>query len=358
MKTARFKYIGGYAALAIVLGTAWVAWSGPEARLTIPASDLIFSHAFHVGEQEIECDACHPAVAASSDAQDKNLPTMDECGECHDIEDDDECGTCHRDPEEPMELTNPIRPIAYNHQVHIEQGIACTRCHGDVAGTETLNDSNLPKMAICLACHDGVRASKDCALCHESRLTLADIHPVEWRHKHGDRAIMEKEYCNSCHPAEEDCLKCHRGDNLTGRIHELNFTFTHGLDAGSKAANCVTCHATRQFCNDCHEANMRLPLRHSTLTWRADHGRFAREDPENCASCHDNADPTCARVGCHSDLDGIIGTDPPIHDPSASRFDSEGDWHDDRGTFCYQCHTNSGQSGIGFCGYCHGAEGD
>ena len=41
-----------------------------------------------------------------------------------------------------------------------------------------------------------------------------------------------------------------------------------------------------------------------------------------------------------SELDGVIGTNPPIHATDAGQFNSEGDWHEDESSYCYQCHMN------------------
>ena len=88
-----------------------------------------------------------------------------------------------------------------------------------------------------------------------------------------------------------------------------------------------------------------------------DHARLARRDIERCAACHDvqGADPNC--ILCHTDPDGIEGTNPKTH---AINFmnDSNGDWHDDPGSVCYNCHTDpnaypGGNPNIGFCAYCH-----
>lgn len=337
----------------ILAGSLSLAQSGFDFSLVVPQSELTFSHEFHVMEQEIECIDCHTEVEASTRAADQNLPSMEECGACHDIEDDDECGTCHKNPEEPLELVNPIRSIDFNHEKHISGGIDCVHCHGSIASDERSSEAHMPKMGLCMKCHDGAKADKACRLCHGQQVTLADIHPADWRHQHGDRATFDDQWCLVCHLRESDCLQCHRGDNLTGNIHDLNFRFTHGLEAASKKADCSRCHETGRFCVECHEANDRMPLRHSSNSWASDHGRFARNDIENCASCHDSGDPTCARGGCHNDLDGARGTNPRIHAISPGQFDDHGPWHDDEGYYCYQCHRSTAAAGVGFCGYCH-----
>lgn len=352
MKTTKNKFMCITSLLAVI-GIAWTVVGYPSAELVVPESDIIFSHQFHVEEQEIGCVDCHITIESSGLSSDKNLPTMDECGNCHDVEDDESCSVCHKNADEPMELINPSRPILFSHETHIAKGTACEKCHAGVSVAETLTVENMPRMTVCFECHDGVEVDDACALCHGTQLTLQDIHPVDWRHQHGDRASVDRVWCQNCHRQESFCIDCHRGDNLTGSIHNLNYQYTHGLEAKSNLIDCRRCHETRTFCVDCHNENNRMPLGHSKVSFLTEHGAAAIRDVENCASCHDVADPTCARAGCHIDLDGVRGTNPAIHSSSPALFDGHGAWHDDDGDYCYQCHTNTRQPGAGFCGYCH-----
>ena len=87
-----------------------------------------------------------------------------------------------------------------------------------------------------------------------------------------------------------------------------------------------------------------------------EHAILARRDLESCTACHDvqGADPSC--ITCHLDSDGIQGTNPKTHISNFLR-NEEGDWHQDAGSICYNCHTSATpQSPItsGFCNYCHG----
>lgn len=340
-----------FALLAIV-----PARSNPPGRSWERASSsVIFSHPLHVTQNEIECVTCHPDAAMSRSSGDRLFPAMDACAACHDVEDEDACGTCHRDRENPEASPHPERPIAFSHKDHLDRGAECARCHAGVMAAPDEQASALPAMATCMSCHDGLTAANDCKLCHGDRVTLADIHPGDWRHAHGDVAAHGDASCAGCHTRSSTCLECHRGDNLTGFTHDLNYAFTHGLDAAGKETTCAGCHETRLFCTDCHERNSRIPLDHSRIAWLSEHGREARSDVERCASCHDSGDPTCARAGCHSDFDGVRGTDQAIHDRDAGRFDRQGPWHNDAGYFCFQCHVSTGSPGTGFCGYCHGS---
>lgn len=319
-------------------------------------SVLIFSHRFHVAEQEFECSSCHIDIESSSKAVDDNLPTMDECGSCHDVEDDETCGLCHLIADEPEAIERTEREILFNHQFHLDNNVDCMTCHSGIDNSPAAGRHFLPSMKICLDCHNGQKADNSCAKCHSGNITLSDIHPLDWRHQHGDKASSDMNYCLDCHSQNQFCLSCHFGDNTNRQIHELNFQFTHGLDAQSKNADCAKCHSRQMFCVSCHESGNRMPLAHSTTGWINLHGQAAKDDVENCASCHNSGDPTCAESGCHNDFDGILGTNPKIHTNDLSLFDSEqGPWHNNDDYYCYQCHisTEIGFFRVGFCGYCH-----
>lgn len=325
----------------------------PGVELHAADGDINFAHADHA---DLDCADCHKGIPASSLSTDQNLPPMETCGDCHDIESDDACGTCHRNPDNPSPWPRPERLILFSHRSHLDRKAECGACHGNIKTSTEPSSEYMPTMKRCFSCHDGKSAGKDCKLCHDDHITLADIHPLDWRHQHGDRASLSPEWCTQCHRQDESCVECHRGDNLTGNIHDLNYIYTHGLDAKSKRLDCSSCHDNRSFCDACHERENRIPLLHSSTSWQHDHGRAARRDPESCASCHDTDDPTCARSGCHRDSDGLRGTDPRFHSSDINLFNVKGPWHGDDGYYCFFCHTSTHQPGMGFCGYCHGSK--
>ncbi len=336
--------------LVLLIAGTIVANRLPGNSLHSPESDIIFAHNNHT---DIECAECHTSVESSELSTDVNFPAMDVCADCHDIDAEDECELCHRDSEDPQTSPHGERTILFSHKNHIERGVQCTGCHGQIAVSTNLTAEYMPDMRSCFACHDNKKAGDRCSVCHADNVTLLDIHPTNWRHEHEHQALQQKDWCMQCHQQDFSCLACHRGDNLLGKIHDLNYLYTHGLDAKSKLLDCSACHDNQSFCYACHERENRIPLLHSSAVWFTDHGRAARRDPENCASCHDSADPTCARSGCHRDADGIRGTDPRFHSAGTLRFRSKGPWHSDEGYFCFTCHTNTRQAPIGFCGYCH-----
>jgi len=324
-------------------------------ELKVPESELIFSHRLHVSDLEVECLDCHVTISTSNQAADKNIPTHEVCGDCHeDAIEGDDCRMCHANPENPIPVTVPSRKIVFSHKEHLARDIDCDNCHKGVKGMDRLTSVNMPVMETCSSCHDERTAPMDCFLCHiNPEEIMRAAHPVGWRHSHKYEASRNDESCRTCHPNTDYCQDCHEGDNLRQTSHDLNYKFTHTLDAKGKEKDCMVCHTNQSFCNDCHQREEVMPTNHSSASWpRHDHGREAARDLESCAGCHDDEDPTCLR--CHTDIDDIRGTDPSPHGPGFISERGKGPWHDDPAYFCYRCHRPGSQfREPGFCRYCH-----
>lgn len=356
-----------------------------------------FSHKVHT--DAAECAECHTKVTESVELGSSLLPVMDDCAACHDVEDKDNCELCHyKDVYEPL---NP-KPsgLIFNHKYHLtEQELNCQTCHKGFEDIEySFESSNaFPAMTDCYTCHNNTTvASNECSSCHISTVNLLpDNHKtVGFFKTHKFSAGMDND-CKLCH-SDFFCESCHVTSGITEantsrdfitpysphnfvdnakqqnivRIHDFNYRYTHGIDAKGKTNDCQTCHQTETFCAECHSAEGGdfalggiVPLSHAVPnfatfgvgTGGGEHAILAKRDIENCAACHDvqGADPNC--ILCHSDPDGVKGTNPKTHEINFMR-DVEGDWHTDVKSICYDCHSSSNTPGVGFCGYCHGVK--
>ncbi len=359
-----------------------------------------FSHSFHI--EQTDCETCH-AVTGSTSLKDRVMPSHENCGTCHEVDNEDECNTCHYDGVfEP--LTQKKSNLIFNHSYHVDKKeLKCVDCHKGLDEVDYSWEASqpFPMMENCYTCHSNIKqAPNACETCH---LSTAELKPQSHKsssfislHKFSARSIEAN--CVMCHD-DKSCEDCHvanrvmtetntsadffqpyspTNNGLDGikqqkitRVHDLNYRFTHGIDAKGKNAECQTCHEVETFCSTCHQANNAdysiggvAPASHlkpnfTTIgvgTGGGEHAILARRDIESCAACHDvqGADPTC--ITCHLDSDGIQGTNPQTHPRNFMR-DIKGDWHDSQGSICYNCHNGSPQApaGIGFCGYCHGA---
>jgi hypothetical protein len=116
-----------------------------------------FSHQHHVADVGIDCRYCHASVEDSSFA---GIPPTQTCMNCH-----SQLWT-----EAP--ILEPVRasyredkPLVWNrvhdvpdfvyfdHSIHVKKGVACVRCHGDVAEMPLTWKSATLYMEWCLECH-------------------------------------------------------------------------------------------------------------------------------------------------------------------------------------------------------------
>jgi hypothetical protein len=169
----------------------FVAWEQP----------VEFDHRHHVRDDGIECLYCHSAAERSANA---GIPTTGVCMGCHNQ-------IWNRSPLlEPVRQSyftgQPIRwrrvhdlPdfVYFHHGVHVQAGIACDSCHGDVGRMARVVQTQPLTMGWCLDCH---REAAD----HLPRRTAPDS---TWSatvdlftdSPGGDRSITRLTTCTACH---------------------------------------------------------------------------------------------------------------------------------------------------------------
>jgi hypothetical protein len=359
-----------------------------------------FSHSLH--SEQVECADCHSTVSESTSLTDRLLPNHDNCVDCHDVDDENECKTCHLN-ENYEPLIQKKTEFIYNHKIHKLQGMNCIDCHKGLDKVDYSFESSevIPSMEICAACHNEVKiVTNACESCHISTYNLLpqNHRNVDYTRSHKFQAWEVNANCMMCHD-NNTCQDCHvattgitemnlpddfyapyyPSNSIDGakqqailKVHgDFGYRYSHGVDAKGKTNECQTCHQIETFCASCHQSENRdfalagiVPSSHLMDNFKTfgvgsgggEHATLARRDIEQCVSCHDvqGADPTC--ITCHLDSDGIKGTNPKTH---ATNFMSgvEGDWHENQGSICYNCHTSAtpqSSQTSGFCNYCHG----
>jgi hypothetical protein len=178
-----------------------------------PVQPIAFSHRLHAGELGIACLHCHTSAERSKNA---GIPSTNTCMNCHrfisapilDVRAEEEQATEeNRQPErvvspeirkiyEAMGLNDELQQDAgrqsspiewikvhtlpdyvyFNHSAHVNAGVACQTCHGEVQTMERVRQVNDLSMGWCVNCHRDpklqgpqmrpVKASTDCATCH------------------------------------------------------------------------------------------------------------------------------------------------------------------------------------------------
>lgn len=122
-----------------------------------PVQPVPFSHAQHAGELGIDCRYCHSNVEKSGFS---NVPTSQTCM------------NCHNQIKTQSPLLEPVRHsyetgeavpwvqihstpdfVYFNHAVHVNRGVSCWECHGQINQMEVVRHEKPLSMSWCLDCH-------------------------------------------------------------------------------------------------------------------------------------------------------------------------------------------------------------
>lgn len=140
-------------------------------RAAGPEQPVAFSHKVHVGDRGISCVYCHQGVDKTTNAL---LPSTETCMDCHRVV----------KPDSPqvkkvaeafqagegipwVRVTDLPDYVRFTHARHIQAGVDCMSCHGDVSRMDRVHKAKALKMGDCLACHHQQKASTDCLTCHQ-----------------------------------------------------------------------------------------------------------------------------------------------------------------------------------------------
>lgn len=159
--------LGGAGVLAILL---FLMASGGTAT-PAPQQPIAFDHSVHAGDAAIPCEFCHRGVGTQAAA---TVPSVEQCMFCHSVVKTDspqiQLLQAHWDTQTPVNWTRVHRVpdhVRFVHAPHIQAGVACETCHGDVASMEEVKQVRSLAMGDCQGCHRENSASLDCATCHK-----------------------------------------------------------------------------------------------------------------------------------------------------------------------------------------------
>ncbi len=122
-----------------------------------PIQPVAYSHKLHAGDLGIDCRYCHVAVENTAVA---SVPPTQTCMNCHTLvkPDSDKLKLVRESwtTGKPIEWVrvHKVPDYAYfNHSIHINRGVGCITCHGNVAEMEEVTQSEPLSMSWCLDCH-------------------------------------------------------------------------------------------------------------------------------------------------------------------------------------------------------------
>lgn len=122
-----------------------------------PIQPVSFEHSLHVDQLGLDCRYCHTFVDRSEHS---NVPAASTCMNCHSLikTDSPKLAPIRNSYEsgEPVPWVKIHRTpdyVYFNHSVHINRGISCVHCHGQVNEMEVVSHDKPLSMAFCLECH-------------------------------------------------------------------------------------------------------------------------------------------------------------------------------------------------------------
>jgi hypothetical protein len=198
-------------AATVVAGVTYY-WT-PEYSRTgyMPKQPVAYSHYLHVEQLGLDCRYCHTHVDESSHA---NVPDAGTCMNCHSnvqspvvSPDSPKIAPIARSYEtgEPVEWVRVHKApdyVYFNHSVHVNRGISCVECHGNVNEmVEVWHDKSL-SMKFCLECHRNPEESIR-PLDEVYNLNWTPENPVEhakWAHDQVvNWNVNPPQSCSGCH---------------------------------------------------------------------------------------------------------------------------------------------------------------
>ena len=206
--TNKLPFILAIGAPFILIGIVFLIWWFGSPKYTDvgyqPKQPVPYSHKLHAGDLSIDCRYCHTTVETAATA---SLPPTQTCMNCHQlilpeskkllpIRESWATGI-------PMEWVrvHKIPDYAYfNHSAHINAGVGCASCHGNVAEMEVVKLAEPLSMGWCIDCH----RNPDQHLRPISEVTNMKWTPpadqTELAHQYKiERSIQPSEDCSACH---------------------------------------------------------------------------------------------------------------------------------------------------------------
>lgn len=172
-----------------------------------PKQPVEFSHALHVNQLGMDCRFCHTAVEVS---QHSNVPATQTCMSCHGqvksnspklavVRESWEKGT----PIPWVRIHKAPDYVYFNHAAHVNSGVSCASCHGQVNRMEVVWHDQPQSMGWCLECHRQP----------ENHLRPMDkVYDLDWKAESLSAQIeMGKKFVKerNINPPET-CAACHR----------------------------------------------------------------------------------------------------------------------------------------------------
>ncbi|NRA26631.1 MAG: cytochrome c3 family protein [Opitutales bacterium] len=122
-----------------------------------PTQPVAFDHSLHVGQLGMDCRYCHTDVDKAAHS---NVPSTNTCMNCHSLIKTDSPklqpirdSFASGEPVEWVQIHKTPDYVYFNHAAHVNRGVSCVHCHGQVNEMEVVHHEKSLSMAFCLECH-------------------------------------------------------------------------------------------------------------------------------------------------------------------------------------------------------------
>src|SRR3984885_2064625 len=122
-----------------------------------PIQPVAFPHSVHVKQLGLDCRYCHNAVEKSWYS---NIPATSVCMNCHTqvLKDDPRLAVVRESaatgrPIEWVQIHKMPDYVYFNHSVHVNRGVSCVECHGQINDMDEVYHAKPLSMSYCLDCH-------------------------------------------------------------------------------------------------------------------------------------------------------------------------------------------------------------
>src|ERR1700694_5373845 len=174
----------------------------------VRSQPIQFSHKHHVGDDGIDCRYCHTGVETSAYA---GIPPTKTCMNCHSVL---FANAGYLDPvrdsfrtDQSIEWVKVHRLADYvyfNHSIHVNKGVGCSSCHGQINQMPLVFQANTLLMQWCVDCHRNPE---------QALRPKGQVFNIDWQAP-ADQAEIGKKLAaeNKIQTAEQltSCSTCHR----------------------------------------------------------------------------------------------------------------------------------------------------
>lgn len=158
---AKLTILVGVPLVLVILGVVWYmfGWSDWHRQVGVPVAQPGggFNHQIHAGGLRMDCRYCHTAVEVSYSA---NVPPTETCMGCHtQILSRSEKLAFVRDSYannvniQWNRVTDLPKFVYFNHSIHVDNGVGCSTCHGNIRAMPVVYKAEPLFMSWCLDCH-------------------------------------------------------------------------------------------------------------------------------------------------------------------------------------------------------------